>query len=64
MIEFKGTTSWYPDLNIEPKAIQIIPPSHKTLQWCKSFDLLKNNIFIFTVAGAVLDFHQLPKALS
>jgi len=61
MIEFKGTTSWYPDLNIEPKAIQIIPPSHKTLQWCKSFDLLKNNIFILPLRGQCWISTNFPK---
>lgn len=61
MIELKGTTSWYPDLNIECLTFLLFLPSHTEVQWLK-FKHLNEVRFFITVAGAVLDLHQLPKA--
>jgi len=59
MIELKNTTSRYPDLNAVFRYLLIHLPT-SNMQWRKSTGFIKISFSFFTVAGAVLDLHQLP----
>lgn len=52
MIELRGTTSWYPDLNIECLTFLLFLPSHTAVQWLK-LKFKRNKILYYRCGGSV-----------